>query len=214
MTHMFTGIVEKTAEIESTEIRGTCMRVRIQAPRGWKLSKGQSISVDGICSTAVSLEKNSFVVEYMPETLSKTTATFFTKGTVVNLERSLKYGDRIEGHLMQGHVDAWTRIVAIVDKGRARELIVAMPSVLRKRIALHGSIALNGVSLTVARTQGSTIAVALIPHTIAHTNLGLLSVGGLANIELDHTLFLAEEASRGRVVRNAAKRARKEGYAE
>ena len=202
---MFTGIVEEAAKVASAEIRGACKRVRIQKPRGWKLSNGQSMSIDGICSTVVSFGKNSFDVEYMPETLSKTTAGYFARGSVVNLERSLRYGDRIEGHLMQGHVDGRMRIGAIIEIGRSRELVVAVPSALEKRIALHGSIALNGVSLTVAQKRGHTIVVALIPHTIAHTNLGLLSVGDRVNIEFDHTALLAMRTAHGTVARNEAK---------
>ncbi|OGG50939.1 hypothetical protein A2763_02805 [Candidatus Kaiserbacteria bacterium RIFCSPHIGHO2_01_FULL_54_36] len=203
---MFTGVVEKTSKIVSAEICGGCRCVRIRKPREWKVSNGQSISIDGICSTVVSFEKHSFDVEYMQETLSKTTAASFAKDTVVNLERSLKYGARVEGHLIQGHVDARIRLAATVEKGRSREIIVATPRALGKRITVHGSIALNGVSLTVARKRGATIAVALIPHTTTHTNLGLLSVGDMVNIELDHSALLVRRVARGRVVRNATKR--------
>src|SRR3989344_5867972 len=134
---MFTGIVEKTSKIMSAEICGGCRRVRIQKPRGWKVSNGQSISIDGICSTVVSFGKHFFDVEYMQETLSKTTAASFMKDTLVNLERSMKYGERVEGHLMQGHVDTRMRIVATIEKGRSRELIVAVPRALGKRITMH-----------------------------------------------------------------------------
>src|SRR3990167_1992026 len=102
---MFTGIVEKTAKIDSVRRHGSCIRVCIKMPSGWDLSEGQSISVDGVCSTVVASGKDIFCVEYMPETLSKTTARFLPKGGIVNLERSLVYGNRVEGHLTQGHVD-------------------------------------------------------------------------------------------------------------
>ncbi len=208
---MFTGIVEKTSNIASEETHGLCRCVRIQKPHGWSLSRGQSISVDGICSTVVSFGRRFFDVEYMPETISKTTSAGFTKGTIVNLERSLKYGDRIEGHLMHGHVDGRAPVVARIEKGRSRELIIGIPHTLIKRVVLHGSVALNGVSLTVARKRGATIAVALIPYTLSHTNLGLVSVGDQVNVELDRTIALAGQGTRGRVVRNAEKRIRKKG---
>lgn len=203
---MFTGIVEKTSKIASAKMRGSCAHVCVEKPRGWNLSNGQSVSIDGICSTVVAFGKSTFHVEYMPETLSKTTAGSFAKGNTVNLERSLIYGSRIEGHLMQGHVDARMGVVAVVKKWNSCELIVAVPPAQRRQISLHGSVAINGVSLTVARKKGATIVVALIPHTITCTNLGLLTAGDQVNVELDHTVHLARGATRGRVVRNAAKR--------
>lgn len=207
--NMFTGIVRNTSRVTSVSCRHRIQHVRIRKPARWKLSSGQSIAVDGICSTVVAHTGHFFDIEYMPETLKKTTAAFFEKGSIVNLERPLKYGDPIDGHLMQGHVDARTRIVAMVEKGRLREIIIALPSAVAKRVALHGSVALNGVSLTVARKRGTTCTVALIPHTIAHTNLGRLSVGDLMNIEADRTAALTENVAHGRVSRNAAKRVRK-----
>ncbi|MBI5457582.1 riboflavin synthase [Candidatus Kaiserbacteria bacterium] len=203
---MFTGIVEKTAKIDSVKTHGSCLRVCIKKPNGWNLSRGQSVSIDGICSTVVTFRRNTFLVEYIPETLSKTTAGFFAKGGMVNLERSLVYGNRVEGHLMQGHVDVRTRIIGVVEKGNSRELIIAVPPVQRRSIALRGSVAINGASLTIARKRGATIVVALIPHTIRRTNLGLLTVGDQVNVELDHTVRLLRAATRARVGRNAAKR--------
>ena len=211
---MFAGIVERTSEVISAEVRRECRCVRIRKPASWKLKKGQSVSVDGICSTVVVHASTSFDVEYMPETLSKTTAAHFVRGMKVNLERSLRYGDRVDGHLLQGHVDTCARIAAVVEKGRSRDLIVVLPRKIQKHVVLRGSIAINGVSLTVARKIGTTIAVALIPYTLTHTNLGLLEVGDRVNIEFDHTVSLAPRAAHGTVARNEAKGVRKRQQAE
>lgn len=206
---MFTGIIQTASPVLSVSNAKSVRRVRIKKPAGWKLSLGQSVAVDGICSTVVAQARYSFDVEYMPETLKKTTAAFFAKGSLVNLERSLKYGDLIDGHLMQGHVDARSRIVATVERGRSREIILALPRTLVSRVMLHGSIAVNGVSLTVARRGRATCAVALIPLTSKHTNLRRVSVGDTVNLEIDKTALLAKQATRDRVSGNAAKRVRK-----
>ena len=110
---MFSGIIEARAKIVAVGMEGKCKRVQIKKPPGWKLELGESISVDGICSTIASTGQNYFEVEYMPQTLKKTTAIFFEKKFTVNLERSLKYGDRIHGHFVAGHVDIRARVVGI-----------------------------------------------------------------------------------------------------
>lgn len=202
---MFSGIVQATSKVVSVSQGGRVRRVRIQKPRAWRLSDGQSIAVDGICSTVVSYGRTYFDVEYMPETMTKTTASLFARGAALNLERSLVYGDRIDGHLVQGHVDAKARVVSLLKKGRSRELSFILPRPLVGKIALHGSIAVNGVSLTVARLAKSVCTVALIPHTLEKTNLGELKKGNFVNIELDRTPLLARKDTRGRVGRNAAK---------
>ena len=188
----------------------TCRRVRIAKPHGWKLVGGQSVAVDGICSTVVRSSRDFFEVEYMPETLSKTISGDFQKGTLVNLERSLTLKNFVDGHLVQGHVDARGRVVARVELGRSRELIIAAQKALMKYIAPRGSVAINGVSLTVARAGRTSFTVALIPYTIAHTNIGGLEVGNIVNIEVDMIArYLWALRGHGRVNRDAKKRTRK-----
>ena len=182
---MFSGIVETEAKIVSVDMEGKCKRVRIQKPRGWKLDLGESISVDGICSTIASTGQNYFEVEYMPQTLSKTTAALFEKGAILNLEHSLKYGDRIHGHFVAGHVDIRARVVGIEKDGRSRLVRVQLPRTLSRYVVSHGSIAVNGVSLTVARKSDTSFTVALIPHTLKATNLANLKTGDAVNIECD-----------------------------
>jgi riboflavin synthase alpha subunit len=141
--------------------------------------------VDGICSTVVKAAPAFFEVEYVPETLARTTARSFEKGTLVNLERSLRWGDPIEGHIVQGHVEGRGIIAGILEMGKGRELTVALPAPLAKGTPLKGSLAVNGVSLTVARKRHRLVTLALIPYTLAHTNLGRLAVGDEVNIETD-----------------------------
>jgi riboflavin synthase len=182
---MFTGIIKATAPVKEAKEEKGLYRVTVAKPKSWKLALGDSIAVDGICSTVVAKDAKSFTVQYIPETLAKTTAGTFKKGGVRNLERSLTAKTLIDGHLLQGHVDARAKISRIEKKRGAYLMSVALPKSLLPLVAEHGSIAINGVSLTVARRKRSEATVALIPHTLAHTNLGKLGVGDLVNVEAD-----------------------------
>jgi len=182
---MFSGIIQTTAPVISAKEHEEILRIQIGKPRGWKLALGASVAIDGICSTVVARSVKSFDVEYMPETLSKTTAGTFTKGMHVNLERSLKLSDTLDGHFVAGHVDARADIVEIKKRGRATDMSIQLPRDLLQFVVPQGSIAINGVSLTVARVKNSTIVVALIPHTLSHTNLGSLRRGDTVNVEVD-----------------------------
>lgn len=203
---MFSGIIQAKSSVLTVSTVGSCKRVRISKPRGWKLVRGQSVSIDGICSTVTELNAGSFTVEYMPETLSKTTAENFAMGTNVNLERSLRYGDYVDGHFVQGHVDCVGKVVGVVEKSGSREVTVQLPQKFAHHVALHGSIAIQGVSLTVARKKAATLTVALIPFTLEHTNLSQLQKRSLVNMELDHGAPLLKKMPRGRLLHNAKKR--------
>lgn len=182
---MFTGIIQSVMSVVATSPKGECLCVRIKKPAGWKLSSGQSISVDGVCSTVTLLRSFFFEVEYMPETLAKTTVGLFQKNTQVNLEQSLTLRDFIDGHLVSGHVDACGIVQKITSKGKTKEMTITVPKELKKYIATKGSVTVNGVSLTVALAEKNTFRVALIPYTLAHTNLGLLEKGSRVNVEID-----------------------------
>ena len=182
---MFTGIIQSKTTVASAKKEGSVIRVRIEKPRGWKLSIGQSVAVDGICSTVTTLPKGFFDVEYMPETLLKTTAGSFAQGSIVNLERSLTLNDYIDGHVVQGHVDARARVVEVIEEGTTRRITIEIPKSLSRYVAALGSIAINGVSLTVARLERGRATIALIPHTLAVTNLGSLKKGDMVNVEVD-----------------------------
>ncbi len=185
------------------------MRVRVATPAGWVLKKGQSISVDGVCLTVIAKDKKQFSADAMPETLKKTTLSGFSRGRIVNLERALRASDLLDGHLIQGHVDARAQVLRVEIQGTSKLITVRVPQAVMKRIALHGSVAINGASLTIAKRSGSAITVALIPYTLAHTNLGTLKKGDEVNLETD---FLARHLplrKRATVGSNAARRIRK-----
>ncbi|MBI5456817.1 riboflavin synthase [Candidatus Kaiserbacteria bacterium] len=182
---MFTGIVEKRGEILSAKQKGMSRVIRVEKPASWILKKGQSIAVDGICSTVQKFGPRYFEVTYMPETLMRTIARGYVRGRVVNLERSLKLGSAVEGHLVQGHIDTQGKVVRVVPRGSSREVSIRISSRLMPFVARKGSISVNGVSLTVASLGKNIFTVALVPYTLEHTNLGGLKSGSEVNIETD-----------------------------
>ncbi len=182
---MFTGIIQETAEVESISAKNGGLRARIAKPVGWKIKPGESISVDGVCSTAASVGKNYFEADYMPETLRKTTISYFKKGRLVNLERPLSLKDGIGGHLVQGHVDAAGEVSGVKKIGNSAVLKINFPGQYSKFIAEKGSVCVNGVSLTVASVQRSNFCVSLVDYTLKHTNLRELKKGDKVNIEVD-----------------------------
>ena len=182
---MFTGIIETTSVVRNTAQKKRIREVTFAKPTSWKLKEGQSVNVNGICSTVVESSTKEFVVEYMPETLRKTTARSYVKGMKVNLERSLKRGDRMDGHVVQGHVDGTATVETRKKEGRSLLLTVRVKGAAAKYIVPGGSIALDGVSLTIAKRHGPHVTVALVPHTLTKTTLGNLKVGDTMNVESD-----------------------------
>lgn len=182
---MFTGIIKKTAKIKAIKkVKGTLV-VEIASPSGWKLQEGQSIAVNGICSTIAKVSRKSLLFQYIPETIRKTSVRWWKKGDTLNLEQSLRLGDSIDGHVVMGHVESIGQVAAIVkSKGDHLVKIETSPDIALQMIK-KGSIALDGVSLTVADVSDHWFAVALIPHTVAHTNWKGKAVGSLVNIETD-----------------------------
>jgi riboflavin synthase len=182
---MFSGIIQNKSKVLSVTRRKDIVAVVVRRPKGWKLVIGQSVAIDGICSTVVSQKDDSFVVEYMPETLRLTTAAFFKNGDEVNLERSLRYGDFVDGHFVQGHVEGIGVVQEMRRDQESSEITFSIPKQLARYVASKGSIAINGVSLTVAKVSRLGVTVALIPHTLEATNLGGLTKGAKVNIETD-----------------------------
>jgi riboflavin synthase len=183
---MFTGLVEETGIVARVEsgADGTHIDVRARTVLDG-LAVGDSISIDGVCQTVVRHDADSFAVHAMATTLSRTTFAMLRAGAEVNLERALALGARLGGHLVQGHVDA-VGTVARVDPREGHVLLdVEAPEEVLEATVLHGSIAINGVSLTVNALHGAVIQVALIPHTWQHTNLRLLRAGQGVNLEAD-----------------------------
>ncbi len=197
---MFTGIIEEVGRVRAVEALETGRRFVIEADAALAdLDVADSIAVDGTCTTVVERTPQGFAFHAMGPTLERTTLGGMEPGRRVNLERPLALGERLGGHLVQGHVDAVGRVVAIQREGEHVLLDVAMPAEVAETTVLHGSIAINGVSLTVSRLLPGDIAqVALIPYTWEHTNLSDLRVGAGVNLEADMLgKFVAQLVKRG-----------------
>ena len=184
---MFTGLVESVGIVKSVRPRGPGRELSIRASSSLLkgASVGDSMAVDGCCQTIVRCDKKSFSVVAVSETLSKTTFGNFTTGTRVNLERPMQADSRLGGHFVLGHVDGVTKVTKISGDDTTKMFWFALPKKSASLVIPVGSIAVNGVSLTVARLTKSAFAVAIIPHTFEHTTFADLEVGSLVNIEYD-----------------------------
>jgi len=183
---VFTGLVEELGSVQVAEPRPEGRRFWIGAARVMDgMQVGDSIACSGCCLTAVAVEPGRFAVEAVPETLRCTTLGDWDAGTAVNLERSLRFGDRLGGHLMQGHVDATGTVLAVAPEGDGRRVTIELPPELRRFVAWKGSLAVDGVSLTVAGLADSACEIAYIPHTLAVTSAGRYAAGTRVNLEVD-----------------------------
>ena len=183
---MFTGIVEEVGTVRAVDERDGVLEVWIAAPRTLgDLVPGGSVAVDGCCLTATRIELGSFACELTPETLERTVFRDLRAGDLVNLERPLRPDGRFEGHIVQGHVDGVGRIVAMRSLGASGEMTVEPPPDLDRYLVDKGSVAVHGVSLTVARRQAGRFTAALIPYTLRHTSLGSARSGDRVNLEVD-----------------------------
>lgn len=182
---MFTGIVQAAVAVRAAaKVKGE-LEVQLAKPAGWRLRAGKSIAVNGVCSTVRRVQAKSFSVAYMAETLKKTTMSSLRVGAAVNLEKSLRLSDAVNGHLVTGHIDTVGVITAIVHEGVSRRVTIQVPPSFRRFIARKGSVAIDGVSLTVAACGRQTFQVALISYTLEHTILGKYRRGDKVNIEVD-----------------------------
>jgi riboflavin synthase len=189
---MFTGLVEERGRVESVERGSAGRRMWISASGVLEDARvGDSIACSGCCLTAVAVEPSRagqpgrFAVEAVPETLRRTTLGEWLVGTSVNLERSLRVGDRLGGHWVQGHVDAVGEVLDRVAEGDGSRVRLSLPAELMRYVALKGSIAVDGVSLTVAGLADSSAEIAYIPHTLAMTSAGDYARGTRVNLEVD-----------------------------
>lgn len=181
---MFTGIVEKTIRV--MEVRDGPMFRRLVMACDWPdIEHGQSIAINGVCLTVAEAAPGRIGFDVIAETLAKTNLGLLKPGDEVNVERSLCVGDRIDGHFVQGHVDGTAPLVRIISSDSEFRLAVEAPSHLAKYIVPKGSVAIDGVSLTVAAMSGNTFEVALIPTTLKLTTLGSRPVGWPFNLETD-----------------------------
>ncbi|HEX9672253.1 MAG TPA: riboflavin synthase [Burkholderiales bacterium] len=198
---MFTGIVAAVGTVRSAKPARGGVRILVDAGRlGLKdVAVGDSIAVNGACLTVVARKGRTFQADVSRETLACTTG--FSAGDRVNLEKAMRLADRLGGHLVSGHVDGVGKVARTKTAGRNRLLAVSAPKALAKYVARKGSIAVNGVSLTVNRADGAEFEVNLIPHTLAASNLGALGVGDKVNLEVDMLARYAERLVNRRNIR-------------
>ena len=183
---MFTGIVEEIGHVRQITRQGEFQRMQISAQRVLEdVKMGDSINVDGVCQTVVHFDAQSFSVETVSETLSRTTLGQFQSGRPVNLERALCPGDRLGGHIVQGHVDGVGHVESVQERQNEWRIQITVPSTLQRYIAEKGSIAIDGTSLTVADLSDGGFTISVIPHTFDYTILSQRCVGDAVNLEVD-----------------------------
>jgi len=183
---MFTGIIEEVGNIASIEKKGKSLSLIIEAIKVTKkINVGDSVSVNGVCLTATKVIENAFYADVSPETFERTNLKYLNSGSKVNLETSLTLNKPIGGHIVLGHVDG---IGKIISKNRLQEFfefIIDFPSELRKYMIEKGSIAINGISLTINKIFENRISLMIIPHTFENTNLKYIRAGEFVNLEVD-----------------------------
>ena len=194
---MFTGIIREVGSVQSVERAPAGARLRVRAGVADRLPDGDSVSVNGVCLTVAAAGDAEFEADVMNQTLSLTTLGSLEAGDRVNLEPALRAGEPLGGHLVQGHVDGTARVTSVSEDGFSRRLRVAVPDELRRYVAEHGSVALDGVSLTVAALTGEGLEVSLIPETLERTTLGDLTDGSDVNVEVDVLARYAERLVQG-----------------
>jgi riboflavin synthase len=182
---MFTGLVETTAQVRRVEPDGDGVRLEVRTPLAAELANGDSIAVNGVCLTAVDPDGESFRADVMAETLRRSSLGPLGEGDPVNVELALRAGDRLGGHVVQGHVDGTGTVESVTEEGFARLVrVTAGPDTLRY-VVEKGSIAVDGVSLTVASVDEAGFTVSLIPETLERTTLGQAAPGRVVNLEVD-----------------------------
>jgi riboflavin synthase len=182
---LFTGIVSEMGEVEALETGEEGARIRVRTGLASELEPGDSISVNGACLTATATDNGSFEADVMQQTLRLTTLGGLEPSARVNLELPLRPDDRIGGHVVQGHVDGTGTVASVEDEGFARRVRVELPEELLPYVVERGSIAIEGVSLTVAKLVEGSAEVSLIPETLERTTLGALEPGDRVNVECD-----------------------------
>ena len=184
---MFTGIVQDVGRVLSRESRGGDVRLTIACERLDLTSThvGDSLCVQGCCLTAVEINRNTFAADVSRETLALTTLGDLEPGAQVNLEPALRAGDPLGGHLVSGHIDGVAQVTDVRSDARSRRLTIETSAALARYLAPKGSVAVDGVSLTINTVAGASFGVNIIPHTRSSTTLGQLAVGARVNLEVD-----------------------------
>ncbi len=202
---MFTGIIEETGRIEALRhaYQGATIAVKARAVLA-DLKPSDSIAVNGVCLTVVEKNDSTFVCDLSSETLQRTSLGRIREGTVVNLERPLAIDARLGGHFVQGHVDAVGRVARMVPEGGGSVMSIEFPHDLGRYVVPKGSIAVDGISLTVASLEPGFFTVAVIPHTLHMTNLRTLQAGDPVNLEADILGKYVERLLQSRIEQNNA----------
>jgi riboflavin synthase len=182
---MFTGLIQDIGTVQGVKSEGGGARLRIATHLGGEIARGDSVAVSGVCLTATRADGGGFEAEAMNETLALTSLSAVEVGATVNLELALRASDRLGGHIVQGHVDGIAEVVSVSPDGFARRLRVALAPELQRFVVPKGSIALAGVSLTVAALEAEWAEVSLVPETLQRTTLGQVSRGEGLNVECD-----------------------------
>lgn len=182
---MFSGIIEHLVKPKQIKKDAENMLLSLPIPKNWQIEEGESINIDGVCSTVQQLDKDNFTVYYMPETLRKTTFKDLSPNHLFNLEKCLTLNTLIGGHLVSGHIDTTAKVTQIKPEGEALVIRFNLKPEFTKYIIYKGSITINGVSLTVVQVTENAFTVSLIPYTLTNTNLGMLKIGDLVNVEID-----------------------------
>ncbi len=182
---MFTGIIEAVGEIAATTATADGTRVVIATALAAELTLGESLAVNGVCLTVAECAPNVVGADIGPETARVTALTGLRPGALVNLERPLRADSRLGGHFVQGHVDATGRIEALKGDGDSWWVTIGFPAVVGRYLIPKGSVAVDGISLTIARLDGETLDVQVIPYTWTHTNLRSRKIGDRVNLECD-----------------------------
>lgn len=182
---VFTGLVQQLGTVASVEETGDGVRLAVSAELSGELAGGDSVAVNGVCLTATTIEDGTFSADVMHETLRRSSLGALAAGSRVNLELPLRPVDRLGGHVVQGHVDGLGRVRGVQEDGFARIVEIEAPPDVLRYVVVKGSIAIDGISLTVAAVTDSTLSVSLIPETLERTNLGAAGAGTPVNLEVD-----------------------------
>ena len=182
---MFTGIIETTGKVISLQNEGSNLHITIQSSISDQLSIDQSVSHNGVCLTVVKIDADTHTVTAIQETLLKSNLRSLAENSIINLERCLKIGDRLDGHMVQGHVDTTAQLINIKEEQGSYLLTFIINEVYKNLIVEKGSICLNGISLTLVDVGNDKFSVAIIPYTWQNTNLQQLNIGDNVNIEFD-----------------------------
>lgn len=181
---MFSGIISAIAKIEKSQMKNESLFLTIRKPRGWQVKPGDSIATDGVCLTVKNIKGDAYTTELMYETLQKT--TFGKKiPKTVNLEKSLSVSSLLDGHIVQGHIDARGKIARMNKIGQSKLIAFSYPKKFSHLVAPKGSIAIDGISLTVVEANTGSCAISFVDYTLQHTTMGGKKIGDGVNIEFD-----------------------------